>query len=94
VSGAASNGGTNAFSTVMAQTVVGSHQLTIAEMPSHSHSIPGFVPNALDLQFAGGGGQGGQGVGTSTDATGGGGAHNHTISMNVAYVDVILAVKD
>lgn len=32
-------GGTNAFSTVMAQTVVGSHALTTAEMPVHNHGV-------------------------------------------------------
>jgi hypothetical protein len=39
VSGAASSGGTNAFSTVMAQTTVGGHTLTISEIPAHNHAV-------------------------------------------------------
>jgi hypothetical protein len=33
-------------------------------------------------------------IGATTGAIGGGGAHSHTMDMNVAYVDAIIAVKD
>src|SRR5262249_52398355 len=39
VSGTASSGGTNAFSTVMAQTVVGNTTLDITQIPNHSHTF-------------------------------------------------------
>jgi hypothetical protein len=81
----------------MAQTVVGSHALTVAEMPSHSHGVTG-----------GTGASNGSLVGAGTGATnalsgftgitissnGGGGTHNHTIAMDVSYVDCILGMKD
>jgi hypothetical protein len=90
---AASSGGANAFSTVMAQTVVGSHALTVAEMPSHGHGVTG-----------GTGAGDGSVVGAGTGATialsgftgitvsnnGGGGSHNHTITLAIAYADCIL----
>lgn len=91
VSGAASSGGANAFSTVMAQTVVGSTTLTEAQIPAHTHSFT----------IAGGAGGGALAGGfvtptgsETTSATGGGGSHNHTITMNIQYVDVIIATKD
>lgn len=94
VSGTASSGGSNAFSTVMAQTVVGNHTLTIAEMPSHSHPI-----TTTDISCGGVSDAAHSGVGTSTftdntQTTGGGGAHNHTITMNIQYVDLIIAQKN
>lgn len=96
VSGAAGSGGSNAFSTVNAQTTVGNHALTIAEMPLHTHGenagaggsqlvdgdlsgITGNVPN----------------VGTTTSNSAGSGAgHNHSITMNILFVDLILASKN
>jgi hypothetical protein len=86
-------GGTNAFSTVMAQTVVGNTALTIAQMPAHAHTIGanttldgsgGGVPNA-------GSGQTGT-IGTSS--VGSGASHNHTIIMAIQYIDLILASKN
>lgn len=55
VSGAASSGGSNAFSTVMAQTVVGSTTLSISQMPSHRHSV-NSPPLAGNNNNNGGGG--------------------------------------
>jgi hypothetical protein len=91
VSGTASNGGTNAFSTVMAQTVVGSHALTITEMPSHSH---GGTIGGATISVVSSGGASVLQPGGSVLNNGGGAAHNHTISMDVAYVDLIVAQKD
>jgi hypothetical protein len=104
VTGAVVGGGAVPFSTAMGTTAVsgttGSHALTIAEMPSHTH--------AQTQQTAGGGAGTGAGLGPgtsasaagsiSTQAQGGGGGHTHaatglTTTMNIAYVDFIIAVK-
>jgi hypothetical protein len=94
VSGAAGSGGTNAFSTVMAQTTVGNYTLTTPDTPGHTHG------NGASS----GGTAGVQGGGTfpafpitnvgTTGSTGGGGSHNHTITMAMQYVDIIIATKD
>jgi|SRR5882724_1816234 len=95
VSGTASSGGTNAFSTVMAQTTVGNHTITQSELASHGHSVGGGVW----LNSAGGSVDnalgGAPGYTTPTIANAGSDvAHNHTIALSIAYVDLILASKD
>lgn len=105
VSGSASSGGTNSFSTAFNSSVntsggsVASHTLTISEMPSHNHTA---------THFSGAGAYAGQvppgnGVNypytVSTSYTGGGGSHSHsftnpTFNLAVQYVDVIIASKD
>ena len=86
VSGSVTTGGTQAFTAVLNGTV-GATTLTTAQMPSHTHT----GRNAFT-----GGVQGGSPIEGSTagntGATGGGGSHTH--SMDVAYVDVIIATKD
>jgi hypothetical protein len=92
VSGAASSGGSVAFTTAFAAGLnAGNTTLTIAQIPSHIHG-QGCTN--------GGGGGGGQGdvqtIGfqDNTTAEGGGGPHNHTLpSFAVSYVDVIIATK-
>jgi hypothetical protein len=91
VSGAASSGGTNAFSSVMAQTVVGNTTITQSTMASHTHGTNagiasgGVASTGFSLGAIGG---------ATNNSTGGDGAHNHTVNFNVAYVDLILAAKD
>jgi hypothetical protein len=91
VSGSVTTGGTQNFTAVLNGSV-GATTLTTAQMPSHNHT-------ATKLS----GGAGSSGVGTANGAsyvpfniiisnTGGGGSHTH--SMDVAYVDVIIATKD
>lgn len=110
VSGAASSGGTTAFSTVFANQTptisntlsVGSTTLTTTQMPSHTHTVSAYsgcggTPGIQDQS-------GGNLTRTVTSsATGGGGSHNHSISggitssaitLNVQYVDVIIATKN
>jgi len=108
VSGAASSGGTTAFSTVFANQTptittsglsAGATTLTTAQMPSHSHTYPqfsGYSGIGLGAQSADGGA-------AASSSTGGGGSHTHTVSgtatstaitLNVQYVDVIIATKD
>jgi hypothetical protein len=93
VSGAASSGGSNAFSTVMAQTVVGNHTLTAAETGVHVHSdtytvLVGGINLSLGSDFDLALTQ------RADEFAGGGNAHNHTILMNMQFVDIILAQKN
>lgn len=98
VSGAASSGGTVAFSTFAATAVTGAHTLTIAELASHPHNqqinqtnVSGLGMQTATPEF--------NATPTSTNqplttSTGGGGAHDHTLNLDVQYVDLILASKD
>jgi hypothetical protein len=87
--------GGSAFSTVFAQSAVGSTTETIATMPNHFHS------DLVAAAFAGvqGGSTflnawvSGTAIG-STGAIGGGGSHNHSINLTLAYTDVIIASKN
>ncbi len=117
VTGTASSGGTNAFSTVQAQTATGSYTLATADIPAHSHSVtdPGHphdvkfnVGNtfavtggstAVTTITAAGGQTGSQaGISNTTSITianaGGGGSHSHTLTMDIQFVDLIIASKD
>jgi len=81
----------------------GATTLTTAQMPSHTHNAggtqavtgqsPGYGPDVRTTATGG----------NATSSTGGGGSHDHTISgtatstaitLNVQYVDVIIATKD
>ncbi len=92
-----SSGGSNGFSTVMAQTTVGNttrcHQRT--DWPSHTHSI-NYVQNDRNNNT----GSylypniGGSGSTVNTNGnTGGGGSHNHAITLSMKYVDALIAIK-
>lgn len=99
VSGSASSGGVQTFSTVFSRTVTDAYTLTQTDMPSHGHpnnqtfrtaavSGNGNYPEAGDsssgvYQAAG-----------QTAAAGGNGAHGHGIDIRVQYVDIIIASKD
>ena len=86
----------------------GSHTLATSEMPSHTHTVNNHMagyPWAGGHQNAvGDAGNGGYLYGASTSSsTGGGGSHSHSLSatfssgtatINVKYVDVIMASKD
>ena len=105
VSGAASTGGSVAFTTAFTSQAVagtvGSTVLTTSQIPSHSHTTLSDVVNCDG---------GGLGVITSISGTsgsrsgitavaGGGLGHDHTftgtaINLAVQYVDVIIATKD
>lgn len=107
VSGTASSGGTTAFTSVFANQTpsitlsglsAGATTLSTAQMPSHTH------PYHSELAGGSKGASGGYNFGTTdTGATGGGGSHTHSVSgsgsssaitLNVQYVDLIIASKN
>jgi hypothetical protein len=99
VSGTASSGGTNAFSTVngAAAAFVNSHVLTVAEIPAHTHIYQEPILGAQAGVSAGNYGlsPGGPIISANTDnGTGGGLGHVHTLNMAIQFVDLILASKD
>jgi hypothetical protein len=100
VSGTAGSGGsvdfTTAFGTPAVAGSVSATTLSIAQIPSHAHSLPppqiGCGGSSIPSSNAGA-------INGSTGFTGGGGSHTHSLSgatatINVAYVDVIIATKD
>lgn len=109
VSGSVGTGGSVAFSTAFATPAVtgslsgtvGSTTLTTSQIPSHTHSLNVSGPCAPSGRVIGTGST--PGGGAATGAEGGGNSHDHSFSgslssatatINVAYVDVILATKD
>jgi hypothetical protein len=98
VSGAASSGGSVAFTTAFASQTpagtVGNTTLSTSQIPSHTHTYDGPVGGGCS--YDGGGSSFGN---RTSGATGGGGSHNHSftgtaINLAVQYVDVIIATKD
>ena len=105
VSGTASSGGTNSFSTVMGQTTVGNTTLNTGQIPAHSHSaVTNFNLGSGTPALNGAAGTGNAStygfaswwnIATTIGTDGGsGGPHNHSITMSIQYVDVIIATKD
>lgn len=108
VSGTASSGGTSAFTTVFANQTptittsglsAGATTLSTAQMPSHTHTTGYTLSGGGSVSFV----DGGTGLSTTTGSTGGGGSHTHSISgsatssaitLNVQYVDLIIASKN
>jgi hypothetical protein len=90
VSGSVTTGGTQNFTAVLNGTV-GATTLTEAQIPSHTHSISAGTASGLTSGRVASTSSA-QSSTPSTNATGGGGSHTH--SMDVAYVDVIIATKD
>jgi len=98
VSGTAGTGGSSAFSTALATPALsgstGSTTLSTAQIPSHSHVIGASSLSGGPTANSGST----RNTSFSSDAAGGGGSHNHTMSgtatINVQYVDVIIASKD
>lgn len=79
------------FSSVFAQTAVGSTTLTIATMPSHNHPTNA---NSGATTTGGGGFAAGLNGAAITTNTGGDGSHTHSVNLALSYVDVIIASKN
>ncbi|MDH2357668.1 hypothetical protein QCM80_45195 [Bradyrhizobium sp. SSUT112] len=94
VSGTASSGGSNAFSTIFSNPIgTQNTTITVSSMPSHSHSVA-LMPSGLYNSPGGATNVSGVPSGSTTGSTGGDGAHSHALIMSVAYVDLIIASKD
>jgi hypothetical protein len=91
VSGSVTTGGTQNFTAVLNGTV-GATTLTTAQIPSHTHSITLHNDSGSNGTNPEGGLVSVVSGSRNTAATGGGGSHTH--SMDVAYVDVIIATKN
>jgi len=105
VTGAASSAGTNSFTTVLGGSAgisTDGYTLLIADIPGHAHAAGSL---AVSRQTTGGGSTPGmvseasailtdQAVAGSTASAGGDGSHAHTLSLDIQYVDLILAAKD
>lgn len=101
VSGTAGTGGVTGFSAVFSASGVASNSiaLTLAQMPNHSHTLnpnfnvnfsrAGFDPSGLAFLTSEAGGSGFSILNSGSSDT-----HYHTTTMNLKYVDVILASKD
>lgn len=91
VSGTASSGGATAFTNVFGSSkTTGAHQLTIAEMPAHSHGMDSALGSSGATGFI----KDGDPADLQTGDTGGDGTHTHTLSLDLHYVDVIICSKD
>ena len=94
VSGTASSGGSVAFTTAFSAVSIGATTLTVAQMPSHTHTVS--VPNTQDgYGLLRSGAVVGYTTAVGTSAAGSNASHTHSIpSFAVQYVDVIIASKD
>jgi len=95
VSGSASNGGAQSFTTVFGSgKSTASHTLSTPQMPSHAHgTVPGWstrltTGGSSPPSYSRGAGSRG------TNSAGGSGSHSHSLSLDIQYVDVIIASKD
>ena len=86
------SGGTNAFSTVMAQTTVGNTSLSTAQLAAHTHTAQHQTNTAL--QVPAGCGLTFNQASADTGSTGSGSTHNHTVTMSIQFIDLILARKN
>jgi len=101
VSGSVSTGGsvgfTTAFGTPNVSGSVSATTLSTSQMPSHTHSVPVGPGGCFGVGDAASSFT--SGARFSTGSAGGGDSHTHSLSgatttINVAYVDVIIATKD
>jgi len=108
ITGTVGSGGTTGFTTVFTNQTptittsglsAGATTLTTAQIPSHTHT---YTQNS-GYPAAGLGGSAQDGAPIASSSTGGGGSHTHTvtgtatstaITLNVQYVDVIIATKN
>lgn len=94
VSGTAGSGGSVGFTTAFAAGLSSNATtLSITQIPSHTHTYG--MPNYM--AYYGGNNSGSNQTFSYVDsgATGGGGSHTHALpSFDVAYVDLIIAVKN
>lgn len=93
VSGSAGSGGTVNFSAAFVNGHVGETILTIEQIPSHDHGTPVYARDGSSAHI-GDGGTSSTYSGVRSGQTGGGAAHNHTLNLDIKYVDIIIATKN
>jgi hypothetical protein len=90
------SGGTNGFSTkLVPQISVDSHVLTAAEIPTHTHDMSfnagsGSTNSQVNLFQA----TGGNALAFGFSNVGNGAGHNHTLTLGLKFVDIILCSKN
>lgn len=100
VTGAVGSGGTDAFTTTFsAAKTTASHVLSLAEMPSHTHTLTSRSHNgdacyASPVPTTANPGVGSVCADFVTDSAGSDTGHTHDVTMDLQYVDVIIASKD
>lgn len=83
------------FSSVFAQTAVGSTTITQATSPSHVHSyLQGGIGNGGGYGNGGAFGYFQSTTNFSTGSIGGDQSHTHSIALSLSYIDVIIASKN
>lgn len=91
--GSVGTGGDVGFETAFADQNTGATTLTIAQIPSHTHtkttSQAGSATTKVQI-----GGAATTNDNFTTNATGGGGSHLHSIDLDVKFYDFIIAEKD
>ena len=94
-------GGSVAFTTAFANGNTGDKILTIANLPAHTHNLGttyDFItqPFGSTGMFDDNGSDRGvtDGAAISTSSVGSGTAHNHSLTLAVQYIDVIVCTKD
>lgn len=96
VTGTVGSGGSTAFSTFNGQTATAAYTLTIADIPSHTHTTAQLAFSSGTNVMSGsiGGNINPNSPSTiSLAAQGGGGAHSHGITTAIKYNDFIIATK-
>lgn len=88
--------GSVAYSTLFGRTTTDSHTLTIAQMPSHTHTADNATIGGTSGFAAGAGGSAvpGGAVPIGLAFTGGGNGHTHNIDMRVQTAAVILCARN
>lgn len=98
VTGSVSSGGATAFTSVFGSgKSTGSYTLQAADVPAHTHTLviddtagSGATHRAAQASAS----SGSIASADTTGSSGGGGGHSHTLSLDLQYVDVIIATKD
>lgn len=95
VTGDASYGGATGFTSVFGSgKTTGAKTLSTSEIPAHAHGINVATDdgggNPIQARASGGN----NAIGAGTNNAGSGGSHDHTLSLDIQYVDVIIATKD
>lgn len=96
VSGSATEGGSEAFSTVFgAGKTTESHTLSTPQIPVHNHPYSRTTPSPSTLPSQPPRTQVNTAFNNSqTGAVGGNQGHTHNLNLDIQYVDVIIATKD